>query len=88
MEFIGVAGRDDVPAMQAFIDRHGLDGLPHIADLDGSVWRRFGIAAQPAWVFVDGGTGERRTVHGALDVPGLEAELERLMATVSVPAGP
>jgi peroxiredoxin len=75
---VGVAGRDDVDAFAAFVERHGLQDVPQIADTDGSVWARFGISGQPSWVFIDGETGARETLFGALGVEGLEQRIDAL----------
>lgn len=72
-----LAGRDSTDAMQSFVDRHGLDGFAHAVDDDGSLWERFGITNQPAWVFVDD-DGTARTVAGSLDAEGLREELQAL----------
>jgi thiol-disulfide isomerase/thioredoxin len=77
VEVIGVAARDEVPAMQAFVERHGLQGLRHVADTERRVWDAFGIPAQPAWVFVD---DERGPVDRVLGPLGEEALAERLTA--------
>ncbi len=61
--------------MDDFVARHGLEDVTHIADTDGEVWGRFGIAGQPAWVFIDGETGERETILGGLGEDGLEAKV-------------
>jgi len=78
VEIIGVASRDQRPAMQDFVARHGLEDMVNIADVDGEVWRQFGVVAQPAWVFLDtdAGTGDR--VLGALPRADLEARLDAL----------
>jgi hypothetical protein len=47
-----VPGNDSTDAMQAFVDEHGL-AFPQAVTEDGSLWARFGVAYQPAWVFVD-----------------------------------
>lgn len=61
-----MAGRDSVANMADFVARHGLEDVRQIADESGDVWSRFGIIGQPAWVFIDGETGERQTMLGAL----------------------
>lgn len=78
IDIIGVASRDEVPAMEDFVARHGLSGMVNIADVDGQIWEQFGVVAQPAWVFLDAeaGTGER--VLGAIPTPDLETRLEAL----------
>lgn len=78
IDIIGVASRDEVPAMEDFVARHGLSDMINIADVDGQIWEQFGVVAQPAWVFLDAeaGTGER--VLGAIPTPDLETRLETL----------
>ena len=66
MTFVGVAGlsadRDD---MRRFVDRNELDGMRHIADVDGSVYTRFGIVQQHSFVLVDAdGSVESVTAYG------------------------
>nr|WP_306357961.1 MULTISPECIES: redoxin family protein [unclassified Nocardia] len=51
VQFVGVAARDELPAMRDFAERYDLD-FTQIADIDGSVWQRFGVTAQPAFAFV------------------------------------
>lgn len=77
VEIIGVASRDQVPAMQDFVARHDLQDMITVADVEGEVWQRFGIVAQPAWVFV-GESGRRERVLGALDTAGLRRRLDGL----------
>jgi hypothetical protein len=78
IDIIGVASRDQRPAMDEFVARHGLEDMVNIADVDGEIWQRFGVVGQPAWVFLDAqaGTGDR--VLGALPPTDLEARLEGL----------
>ena len=78
VEVIGVASRDEVPAMEEFVDRHELDQVRHIADVDGEVWQQFGVVAQPAWVFIDGQSGRPERVLGAIPRGELEDRLESL----------
>ncbi|MGZ8583430.1 MAG: TlpA family protein disulfide reductase [Actinomycetota bacterium] len=73
MAFVGVPGNDSADAMQAFVDEFGL-GFPQAVTEDGSLWARFGVAYQPAWVFVDN-SGETTLVPYELP----EAELERVL---------
>jgi thiol-disulfide isomerase/thioredoxin len=78
VDIIGVASRDDVSAMQAFVDEHGLDDIVHLADGEGQVWQRFGVVAQPAWVFIDGETGRAERVLGTIPEATLVERLEAL----------
>jgi thiol-disulfide isomerase/thioredoxin len=50
--FVGVAAQDQVPAMRDFITKYQLGFFTHLADVDASVWRRFGVTAQPAFAFI------------------------------------
>jgi peroxiredoxin len=70
---VGVASRDAVDEMQAFVDRHGLADVVNVADESGEVWDRFGVFGQPTWAFVDGATGEVTVRFGALGEEGILA---------------
>ncbi|MFD4671461.1 TlpA family protein disulfide reductase [Lentzea sp. NPDC058450] len=52
VQFVGVAAEDQLDAMKKFVADHGMSSFPHLADLDGSVWKRFGVTAQPTFAFV------------------------------------
>lgn len=75
---VGVGGRDQVGAMKAFVDRHDLGDVRHIADPSGDVWSRFGVRGQPTWLFVDGETGTSELVFGELGAEALSARLKAL----------
>ena len=64
--------------MSAFVKRNDVGSIKHVADLDGAVWGINDVAAQPAWVFVDGETGAASTRFGELGVDGLTAEIRKL----------
>ncbi len=77
VQFIGVAGRDDLDAIREFIDTLEVDAFPHAVDETGTIWASFNITTQPSFVFLnDDGTGE--THVGALGVDGLSSRLEML----------
>lgn len=75
--FLGVGGIGTLDSMAGFVEGFGVDGFPHVADLDGSLWAHFGVPYQPAWVFVDP-AGESVRVLGALPEPELIAILDDL----------
>lgn len=58
--FVGVAGLDQVPAMQEFVNKYPVKTFTQLADTDRSVWANFGVTQQPAYAFVD--------PHGNVDV--------------------
>lgn len=68
--FLGVAGRGPVADMLGFVDDTGVDGFVHLADLDGTLWQRFGVSYQPAYAFV-APDGTVDVVVGALGEAGL-----------------
>ncbi|MDX1872365.1 protein disulfide oxidoreductase [Mycolicibacterium sp. 120266] len=49
--FVGVAARSDVSAMQGFVSKYNL-GFTNLNDADGSIWARFNVPWQPAYLFV------------------------------------
>ncbi len=52
--FVGVAARSDVGAMQDFVAKYNL-GFTNLNDADGSIWARFNVPWQPAYLFVTAG---------------------------------
>jgi hypothetical protein len=65
--------------MQAFVDEYGLD-FPQAVTEDGSLWAGFGVAYQPAWVFVDD-AGETTLVPYELPRDELEDVLDGMIAS-------
>ncbi len=77
--FLGVPGRGDVGAMKEFVSQTGTSGFDHVADLDGSLWQRFGVVAQPSFVFVDS-AGKASFFGGSLDADSLRQMIQPLVA--------
>ena len=75
---MGVAGNDSTDNMQSFVDEFGL-GFQQAVTEDGSLWAEFGVAYQPAWVFVDD-SGESTLVPTELPTDELERVLDDLIA--------
>ena len=48
--FLGIAGRSDAGAMQAFVSKYNLN-FTNLNDADGSLWARFNVPWQPAYLF-------------------------------------
>ena len=48
--FVGVAAHSDVAAMQGFVSKYNLN-FTNLNDADGSIWARYNVPWQPAWVF-------------------------------------
>ncbi|MEL7156235.1 MAG: hypothetical protein AAFN30_06515 [Actinomycetota bacterium] len=73
---IGVPGLADADAMTAFVADEGVDGIPHLPDLDGALWARFGVEEQRTYVYVND--------DGAVSIGGygrLAEEVEALIAS-------
>ncbi|AQT80003.1 hypothetical protein B1R94_13095 [Mycolicibacterium litorale] len=49
--FVGVAARSDVGQMQGFVSKYNLN-FTNLNDADGSIWARFHVPWQPAYVFL------------------------------------
>lgn len=79
MQFIGVSWMDDVDAMRAFVDRHGLTDFPHVED-DGAIFAAYQLVSQPGWAFIDDG-GATTTVLGSLGPGGIAQNLDSLLAS-------
>ena len=77
MTVLGVPGRGEVDAMQAFVSDTGVGTITHVADTDGTLWNRFGVVSQPAFVFVDR-SGAATSFAGSLGVDGLRAAVDEL----------
>jgi len=50
--FVGISTRADVAAMQGFVSKYNLN-FTNINDADGSIWARFNVPWQPAYVFLN-----------------------------------
>jgi thiol-disulfide isomerase/thioredoxin len=48
--FVGIAGHSDVGAEQAFVSKYNLN-FTNLNDADGSLWARYNVPWQPAYVF-------------------------------------
>ncbi len=48
--FVGVAARSDVAAMQGIVSKYHLN-FTNLNDADGSIWARYNVPWQPAYVF-------------------------------------
>ncbi|MFC4126324.1 redoxin domain-containing protein [Nocardia rhizosphaerae] len=77
VRFVGVAALDQEPAMRAFVGDYDLGFFPNLADVDGQVWQKFGVTAQPAYAFV-GADGEVEVWRGTLDEAELASRIAQL----------
>lgn len=80
VQFVGVAGRGELDAMQEFVEDTGTGTLTHLADLDGSIWSAFGVFGQPAYAFIDN-SGTVDVFVGGLGGNALADRIDDLLAT-------
>jgi thiol-disulfide isomerase/thioredoxin len=79
--FVGIAGlSSDRAAMQEFVDDGGVGAIPHIDDINGDVYARFGVASQYDIGFVDS-AGNVRIVPGPLSEAALRDEVAGIAGT-------
>ena len=79
VNFVGVAGRDDLSEMQAFVEEFGVTAFEHVADMDTEIWRQYGVTSQPAFVFIDD-SGEVEVLISSLGEAGLTERVEALIS--------
>ncbi|MEO7837501.1 MAG: hypothetical protein ABIS21_07660 [Acidimicrobiales bacterium] len=77
---IGVPGRDALAAMKDFVDRHGLESVPHAVDTDGKLWAKLGVRYQPTWIFINGTDGKATTEFGDFDIDALRSRFDTLLS--------
>ncbi|GGM27078.1 peroxiredoxin family protein [Dactylosporangium sucinum] len=73
---VGVGGLDDEAAMRRFVTEWKLDGVPHLSDEAGAVWKRFGVTAQSTFVLLDSsGTVAHKGAFGGDELLGRAGKL-------------
>jgi thiol-disulfide isomerase/thioredoxin len=78
--FLGIAGRSDVGQMQNFVSKYGLN-FTNLNDADGSLWTRYNVPWQPAYVFyrADGSSTFINNPLGAMPQQELADHVAALM---------
>ena len=78
--FLGIAGRSDVGQMQNFVSKYGLN-FTNLNDADGSLWTRYNVPWQPAYVFyrADGSSTFINNPVGAMPQQELADRVAALM---------
>ena len=79
VEVIGVPGKGDRSEMEGFVADTGSEGLRHLVDEDGGIWRSFGVIGQPAFAFVDD-DGTVEVFNGGLGFDALTERMAELSA--------
>ncbi|WP_283138727.1 TlpA family protein disulfide reductase [Rhizohabitans arisaemae] len=76
--FVGVGGRDDRESMAGFVKRTDTADVTHIADEQGEVRQRLGVAGDSTFVFVKP-DGSLTRVSGPLVITTLAAHVDKLL---------
>lgn len=80
VEIIGVAGRDELAAIQAFVSDLDVGSVTHVVDDELEIWGAYGVRSQPTFAFLnDDGTVDVR--GGSLGVEGLSDRIDGLLAS-------
>lgn len=79
VDVIGVAGRGEVADMEDFVSDTDTGSLTHVVDEAGDIWSDYGVAAQPAFAFIDD-DGSVEVVIGALGEDAFVEKLDALTA--------
>jgi thiol-disulfide isomerase/thioredoxin len=78
--FIGVPGRGEVGPMRQFVADTGTGGFKHVSDVDGTLWKQFGVVSQPSFVFIDA-SGQTELVPSGLSGDDLRRMTKSLVTS-------
>ncbi|MEP7204250.1 MAG: redoxin family protein [Ilumatobacteraceae bacterium] len=78
VNFVGIAGRGEAPAMRDFVSETGTGGITHLDDSSGDIWASYEIYAQPAYAFITD-DGRLETYVGSLGGDGLAVIIDKLI---------
>ena len=53
VEVLGVSGLSDEQGLLEFVERHGLEDMTHLDDVDGQFWIDLDVTYQPWWMFIN-----------------------------------
>ncbi|MBP2323575.1 thiol-disulfide isomerase/thioredoxin [Kibdelosporangium banguiense] len=76
--FVGVAGKDDLEPMKKFVADHKMDGFPHLADLDGELFKRSRVSGTPTLVFFSA-DGKTDVHYGSIEERELTKKVRDLV---------
>ena len=79
VEIVGVAGVSDEASMQDFVDRHELEHITHLADLDGHFWFNLDVTYQPWWMFINDDGEVFLNWQGRLSEEEIRAVMDQLV---------
>jgi len=73
-----MGSRDDLSRLEDFVDEHGIDAFPQVADESGELRAKLGVVGQPTWIFI-AADGRAEKVFGELGEKGLVTRLDALI---------
>ena len=63
---IGIPSLASVDSMRGFVEDTGTSGIPHIPDVEGVLWDRYGVSEQRTYVLINDDGARETTGYGAL----------------------
>lgn len=78
VNFVGIAGRGEVPEMRDFVSDTGTGGITHLNDDSGDIWASYEIYAQPGFAFITD-DGRLETFVGSLGGDALADIIDKLI---------
>ena len=75
---VGIAGRDELDAIVAFVDDLGVGDFPHAVDSTGEIWRAYGVSNQPSFYFIND-DGAATGFVGGMGVDGMSENIDILL---------
>lgn len=78
LQILGIAGMGKNTEMKRFVADFELQGVPHLNDAPGKLWKRFGIVQQSWYVFLD--ANGKETYKGYLDDLQLTQRVQAMTA--------
>ncbi|GAA1634042.1 redoxin domain-containing protein [Actinoplanes couchii] len=78
LQILGIAGMGKNAEMKRFVADFELQGVPHLNDAPGKLWKRFGIVQQSWYVFLD--ENGKETYKGYLDDLQLTQRVQAITA--------
>lgn len=78
---VGIGSQDDLGQMEDFVAEYGIDTFAQIADVDGSLWSRFGgDTSRSTFAFVSADGSVDTTEYGVLSAGEIHEAIDALLA--------
>lgn len=60
-------GLADIESMEQFVAQRGASGFEHIPDVDGAIWKSFGVIEHRSYVLINDDGTQEITGYGSLE---------------------